>query len=155
MILRVFLTKTGTANISCPQCGEDKRMDVQKFVDIDKEIRLKCTCKCKHVFSVVLERRQHLRKKVNFKGEVQINSKKYPIEIIDISQFGLRIRTKRQLDISLLDRVNLEFVLDDAAGSSVRRTMIARSMKKNEIGMEFADHNHYGKLGAYLLFHFS
>jgi hypothetical protein len=155
MILRVFLTKSGTANISCPECGEMKNMDVQKFVGVDKEIRLKCTCKCKHVFSVLLERRQHVRKKVQLKGEALLSSKRYPIDIINISQFGLRIRTRGRLDINLLDRVNIEFVLDDAAGSTVRKAMIARSMRKNEIGMEFVNHNHYDKLGSYLLFHFS
>lgn len=155
MTQRVFLTKSGTANIYCPECGEIRKMDVTRFQDIKKEVKLKCTCKCKHVFSVVLERRQHIRKKVSFQGVVLFNQKKYPVDVINISRRGLRIRTMGRLDIKLLDKVNIEFILDDATNSQVRKEMIARTMRENEIGLEFLDQNHYDKLGPYLLFHFS
>lgn len=155
MILRVYLTKSGTANISCPQCGEQKSMDVKKFAEVDKEVRLKCTCKCKHIFSILLERRLHVRKDVFLTGEVLLNKKKYPVDIVNISRTGMRLRTKGRLNVNLLDKINIEFVLDDSTHSIVRKETIARTMRENEIGLEFVDRNHYDKLGAYLLFHFS
>ncbi len=129
-------------------------MDVSKYRDIQKEVKLKCTCKCKHTFSVTLERRQQVRKKVLLTGGVLLNQKQYPVDIINISRIGLRIKTKGRLDISLLDRVELEFTLDDATRSVVRKKLLARTMRENEIGLEFVDKNHYDKLGSYLLFHF-
>lgn len=151
---RVFQTRSGNANFSCPECGALRTMDVSKFQDIDKEIKLKCTCKCKHVFSVVLERRLQIRKKVNLNGEVLLDQKRYPVDIINISRHGLRIRTRGRLDISLLDKVVIDFVLDDSTHSRVSKVMIARTMRENEIGLEFVDGDHYDKLGSYLLFHF-
>ena len=155
MTERVFLTKSGTANIACPLCGEVKQMDVSKFRDSKKEVRLKCTCKCKHAFSVILERRLQARKQVFLQGVVLRSEKQFPVDILNISRMGLRIKTKDPLDIKLLDRVNIEFELDDATRSLVRKKMIARSIRKNEIGLEFVDRNHYDKLGPYLLFHFN
>jgi len=154
MTQRIYLTKSGTAGIACPECGKNRQMDVSKYRDIQKEVKLKCTCKCKHTFSVTLERRQQVRKKVLLTGGVLLNQKQYPVDIINISRIGLRIKTKGRLDISLLDRVELEFTLDDATRSVVRKKLLARTMRENEIGLEFVDKNHYDKLGSYLLFHF-
>ena len=155
MAQRVFFTRSGTASFSCPECGETKRLDVAKFKDIQKEVRLKCTCKCKHVFSVILERRQHVRKEVFLEGVVLVDQKKYPMHVINISRYGLRIRLKRPLNIKVNDKVNIEFVLDDATRSYVRKTLLARIIHGNELGLEFVDSNHYDKLGSYLLFHFA
>ena len=155
MAQRAFITRSGTANFSCPECGKNRQMDVTRFREAQKEVKLKCTCKCGHVFSVILERRLDVRKKVSLPGVVHLNRKRYPVDVINISRLGLRIRTRGRLEINLLDKVNIEFVLDDAANSTVRKEMIARTMRENQIGLEFVDDKHYDKLGPYLLFHLS
>lgn len=155
MTQRIFLTKSGTANSACPECGELQTLDVSKYQNIEKEVRLKCTCKCKHVFPVILERREHVRKEVLFPGVIFLKRKQRPVTIVNISRFGLQIRISRALNITSGDRVNIEFTLDDATRSRVRKKMIVRNIVENKIGMEFVDRNHYDKLGSYLLFHFS
>ncbi len=151
----VFLTKSGTANFFCPECGKSRQMDVVKFRDIKKKVKLKVTCSCKHKFSVILERRQHIRMMVNLKGVILLNGNKFPIDIIDISRLGLRTKTKGLLDLKLLDKVFIEFVLDDSSHSTITKEMIVRTICHPELGLEFVDEDHYDKLGTYLLFHFS
>ncbi len=155
MAQKIFLTKSGTASFFCPECGKTKQMDITKFRDIKKEVKLKATCSCKHKFSVILERRQHIRMKVNLKGLVLLNGKKFPVDIFNISRFGLRAKARGPLDLKILDKVLLEFVLDDSSHSTVTKEVIIRTISQPEYGFEFVERNHYDKLGKYLLFNFS
>ncbi|MCK5164607.1 MAG: PilZ domain-containing protein [Desulfobacula sp.] len=155
MALKVFITRSGNANFSCPECGQTRQMDVSKYRNVDKEVKLKYTCTCKHVFSVILERRKHVRKDVNLNGEIILGNKRYPVNVKDISRLGLKIRTKGILDLHLQDKVAVEFILDDAGGSRVSKEVIIRKIDQADLGVEFVSHDHYDKLGTYLLFHFN
>ena len=57
--------------------------------------------------------------------------------------------------LKLLDKIVLEFVLDDSSHSTVTKEVIVRTMRRPEFGLEFVDRDHYDKLGTYLLFNFS
>lgn len=156
MVQKVFLTRSGNANFICPECGKTRPVDVNKFKDVEKEVRLKCTCtSCKHVFPVLLERRQHIRMAVDLEGSILLGEKKYPVKVMNISRYGIRVRTRGALDLKLLDQITVEFVLDDSQQSNVRKEVIIRTMFPPEYGLEFVEKDHYDKLGPYLLFHFS
>jgi hypothetical protein len=154
MIFKVFLTKSGKANFTCPECGHIRQMDVTKFKKMDREVKLKCTCKCQNVFSVILERRRHIRKKVHLPGELLMGKQKYPININDISKVGLKIHTKDVLDLDVEDKIILEFILDDTDNSKVSKEVIVKKINQTQIGGKFSSKDHYDKLGTYLLFHF-
>ena len=154
MVQKVFITKSGTANFSCPECGKVKQLDVSRYNTVEKEVKLKYTCTCKHIFSVILERRKHIRKMVDLPGLLILGNKRYPITVIDISRVGLKIRTKGTLDLNLDDKVVLEFVLDDPGGSKISKEAIVKKINQTNIGVEFLSQTHYDKFGAYILFHF-
>ena len=153
MAVRIFATTKGTAKFSCPECEEERQLNVTKFNNIDREIKLKCTCKkCSHVFSVILERRMHKRKDVRFGGVLSIGTKKFPIKILDISRLGMKIWSDDVLKVNIRDKVVVGFTLDDAGGSKVSKEVIIKTIHKTELGVEFSSHEHYDKLGPYLLF---
>ena len=153
MIQKVFATSSGKAVFTCPECGKARHMDVSKYKDVEKAVKLKYTCPCSHKFSVLLERRQHVRKKVNLKGTLIVDHKKYPVELIDISRRGIRGRSNDRIPVSPGQSVRLEFTLDDSNSSTVSKDMQVRSVVLPHIGMEFSSTDHYDKLGPYLLFH--
>ena len=153
MTQKIFITKSGKANISCPECGKTQQMDVSQFGKVEKKVKLKCKCSCKNVFPVVLERRMQSRKPVDFPGNLLIGSKNYPINIVDISKNGLKIRTKGILDLQIEDKVTIEFVLDDPDESKISKQVIVRKINEIKIGVEFVSKDHYDKFGPYLLFH--
>jgi len=156
MIQKVFVTKKGNANFTCPECSNIKQMDVSKFCNIDKKVTLKVTCsKCKHKFSVGLERRQHVRKTVALDGFLNIKNNKISVKIIDISRLGLKIKTTAKLDLNIGDKLILDFVLDDVTHSKVSKEVMIKKMNEREIGVQFLSLDHYDKLGSYLLFQFS
>jgi len=155
MTQKIFLTKSGKGVISCPECGKTKLTDIERFSNRDKAIRLKITCKCSHVFSVVLERRKLVRKQVKLPGIVIVGKKKYSIIINDISRQGLEIRTERVLDLNLDDIVDIEFNLDDDCKSRVFKEVVIKKINQQYINVEFLYPHHYDRFGVYLLFHFN
>jgi hypothetical protein len=128
-------------------------MDISKYLKMDKALRFKATCKCKHVFSVEIERRQHFRKQVNLKGILIQKSQTYPVKISDISKFGMRIITKRSLSIMDGEHLVVKFVLDDQRRSEVSKEIVVRKKLGNYVGCEFLSHDHYDDFGKYLLFY--
>ncbi len=154
MTQKIFITRTGKANITCPKCGKVKSVDVSKFSHTDKAVNLKVTCACGHDFSVTLERRLQIRKEANLNGYLMFKDKKYELKILDISRKGLKIRTKRILEIQAGEKLIIYFTLDDPGESRVEKEVIVRKANGTDIGVEFISHDHYDKFGPYLLFHF-
>ena len=154
MVQKVFLTQSGKADFFCPECQTRKQMDISKFVHIDKEIKLKITCKCSHIFSVVLERRKHVRKDVRLSGILIDGKKQYPVIIMDISRLGLKIKTKQVLDLNIDDKILVKFTLDDAKESRVSKDVIITKIDQEYISTRFLSQEHYDTFGTYLLFHF-
>ena len=155
MAQKVFITKSGKANITCPECGKAKPMDVSKFIHVDKAVSLKVTCSCGHGFSVTIERRLHFREPVNLNGQVVYKDKKYLLKILDISRLGLKIRTEMEMDIQKGEKIIIDFILDDPGKSRVEKEVLVRKVNGTDIGVEFLSNDHYDKFGPYLLFHFS
>lgn len=140
---------------SCPVCGKEKQMDLSPFMHGVKEIRLKYTCPCKHQFSVVVERRRHIRKKVSLNGRITRNHTKFPIKVVDVSRQGLKIKTMNSLEFQMGEKVVVEFTLDDTHQSTVAKNMIVRTKTIGGFGLQFESFDHYDKYGAYILFHFN
>ncbi len=154
MVLRVFMNKNKMATFSCPECNRIKQMDVSKYSHIDKKIKLKYTCTCKHKSSVILERRQSVREKVSLKGNIVRNLEKKAILVVDISRFGLKIECIDKLELKVGEKILVEFILDDLEQSQIYKGVIVRTVSSQEIGVQFESSDHYDKLGPYLLFHF-
>ncbi len=154
MVQKVFITSSGKAKLTCPECGNTKQIDVNKHEIVKKKTgKLKVKCPCSHSFSVIFERRHHVRKAVDFPGNLVMGNKKYPINVTDISRMGLKIRTKGLLDLNIGDKVTIEFALDDPGRSKVSKVVFIRKIEDINLGVEFASSDHYDKFGPYLLFH--
>ncbi len=155
-IQKVFLTEGMKARFSCPKCYKERQMDVSQFSSAQKEVKIKCVCSsCDCEFSVILERRKHIRRQVNFDGTLSHLQDSWPVKIIDISRLGLLIVTQDFLELDPGQKVVLKFRLDDAMQSRVTKDLVVRGSVGKEIRVEFMSQDHYDKLGPYLLFHFN
>jgi hypothetical protein len=154
MVQKIFYTGTGAIDITCPKCGKIRQRDISKYLKMDKALNFKATCKCKHVFPVTIERRQHIRKQVNLKGVLIQRSQQYPVKISDISKFGMRLMTDRHPNIMEGERLVVKFVLDDQLRSEVSKDIVVRKKTGTYVGCEFLSDDHYDAFGKYLLFYF-
>lgn len=156
MVQKVFLIgDTTIARFSCPACGKDRKKDVSAFSGAQKQVKIKCVCSCKHEFSVILERRKHVRRQVDLDGVLTYQNEAWPVKIIDISRLGLLIAAQEELHLKPGQKIVVSFILDDSTQSSVEKEVIIKSVVGNEIGVQFLSQDHYDKLGPYLLFHFN
>jgi len=155
MVAKIFANSDFIATIPCPSCGKAYQKDVSKFMGHRTQVRLKYTCKCKHSFSVQLERRRSIRKDVHLKGRLIDENKKIPLTITDISKYGLKINFSNHIVYELGSIIHVEFVLDDPNDSHVStQVKIKRFISPLCAGCEFLSNDHYDNLGKYFLFHF-
>lgn len=143
MTLKVFVTPSNTAVFECPQCKKSRNVDVSKYKQIDKEVKIKVNCSCGHSYPVVLERRRHYRKTVNLAGTYVIAVSGGPIKkgmmaVKDLSRSGLRIKIAAQPNFDIGDKLLVEFHLDDNKRSLIKKEAIVRKISELNIGLEFS-----------------
>ena len=147
----IHVSANNEATIVCDSCGEWKTANVARYVNLDKPVKIRCSCKA--VFSVIFEKRRFYRKKVNLYGTCSMHGiDEEHIFIEDISSGGLGFKINRGT-VDKGDTLSVEFVLDDNARSTISENVIVRHVKDRFIGVEFVDPCEHTKkvLGFYLL----
>lgn len=154
MIQRVYVSQDRKATFSCPQCGLVKEKDVSKYIGLKQQVRLKCKCVCSYTYPVIFERRQHIRKSVQLPGSYSSGKEQGTLVVENISRTGLKLKLNCETSLQVESRMRIKFTLDDVAGSEVQSEVVVRNVRPPVLGVEFTSMNHYGKLGAYLLYEF-
>jgi len=151
---RVYLDKERKGCAICEKCGRVQRMQVAETVP---EQTVKIKCKCRHIFSVRIDQRQHYRKDVSLPGTFEkiypANSEKGKVIVQDISQTGLGFLTYTKRNVNINDIVKLKFILDDPHSSTIDVRGTVKIVKDQYVGIELERPNeHIQKiLGFYLM----
>lgn len=154
-IKKNFVSPDFKTTLECPQCQKSRRVDVAKFIAIEKEAKLKCKCSCGHQFSVILERRRSVRKQVTFPGWMFYKRNKYKILIKDISRHGVKIFVLGKAYLKTDVKISVEFIIDDPMKSTIKRDLrIKKILNLTDVGCEFLTYDHTGNLGKYFMFYF-
>ena len=155
-VQRVFLTSKTEAPITCMQCGVTRKVDVSRFDDVSKPLRVKCACG--HVFSVIVDKRLYYRKPTNLKGYFYLKDGLDPkpcvMTVENLSRTGLAIRLDDCYAVKEGDILKVEFALDNDRKSVIRNSVVVRSIKGGGlIGAEFLnlDEHTRKELGFYLM----
>jgi len=147
----IYVNANNTATIVCDSCGKWKTVNVASYVNLNKPVKIRCSCKA--VFSVSFEKRKFYRKQVDLYGTYSMQDKvDVPIFIKDISFGGFGFKINRGT-VENGDTLSVEFVLDDKARSKISEDVIVRNVKDRFIGVEFVSPSEHTKkvLGFYLL----
>ncbi len=161
MTVKAFISSDNTATITCPVCQKSKTKDVSKYKDADKSIKLKAHCPCGHTYTVFLERRKQYRKETEFRGTYKYQSphaissqSEYwgLMTVVDISRTGIRMKLNVMPRFNVGDRITVEFRLDDANNSLIKRDVIVQNIKGLYVGANYAMAQSYDNIiGFYLL----
>jgi hypothetical protein len=143
MTQKVFVTPSNTAVFECPECKKSRTIDVEKFKNMDKEVRIRVNCSCGHSYPVVLERRRHYRRVVNLAGTYMLLVPDGPVEkkvmrVKDLSRSGLKIRLASKPDFGRGAKLLVEFRLDDSQRSLIKKEAIVRKISDQNIGLQFS-----------------
>ncbi|SMC68920.1 PilZ domain-containing protein [Desulfocicer vacuolatum DSM 3385] len=154
MIKKVYVSNDKKATFKCPECGLIKEKDVSKFMGLESAVKIKCKCSCGHSYPVIFERRQHIRKDVNFSGTYVWGKEHGTLLVKNISHSGMCLKMTFKTALKVGDRFVVKFILGENSNSEVEKEVIVRGLKHPMMGVEFASKDHYGKFGAYLLYDF-
>jgi len=139
-IKKLYVDKEGMVTFICPKCGESRKENVEQYRDQTGYIKIEC--KCTNICEVQLEFRKAYRKETSLDGLYFRTS--HPGDwgkmlVRDLSFGGCRFET---LKAHLLDRgeeIKLEFVLDDARRSTIRKKAVVFDIDGRTVGCKFSD----------------
>ena len=91
---QVYAVKNGSIDFVCPKCAFSKLVNVERFLQRNKEVQVKIRCKCYNLQTVILDRRNNRRKPTEIQGRYFFTPKDRPItdgeiSIKDLSYAGL------------------------------------------------------------------
>jgi hypothetical protein len=157
---KLFIGENNLVTVSCPRCGKSREIDATPYLHPQNAAQItfkfRCrSCDCGHktcqecnenhcangnsnVFQ--LERRQLFRKKVHLAGTlIDRGGKKHPIRLLDISRTGIKMSVYSIQAITVGQRLKVEFTLDDAKESLIKKEIIVRKSAEKLITGEFTD----------------
>jgi hypothetical protein len=156
MTQKIFVTSKHMATFSCPQCNRSKTVDVSKYAHMDKVVKVSIKCPCGHAYKAILEKRRHYRKETNLPGTYVHFIDGQPqnrglMTVNDLSTAGMKLRLNVKQNFAIGDQMRVEFHLDDAHRTLIKKTVIIRNQHDQFIGVELAPFEAVDKaLGFYL-----
>ena len=142
MTEKVFVTESNMAVFECPQCNKGKSVDVSRYKDIRQAVRIKVKCPCGHSYRVVLERRKHFRKEVNFPGTYthvlpDYREDKGRVTVKDLSRSGIKLKLNVEKEFKIGDILLVEFQLNDKQRSFIKKDAAIKKIDKPYLCLEF------------------
>ncbi|THB73426.1 MAG: hypothetical protein D3926_23685 [Desulfobacteraceae bacterium] len=155
MTQTIRIDSLDTAVFVCPECKKTKVLQLSSYRIEKRRTTVKCKCGCGHASNAILEKQyDHLgetcllgtfmtRQKTRSKGKMIIKK---------LNSKGLMLRTNIEQNILPGLKLFLEFVLDDAKQSIVKKEVIVKARKGKYLSAEFTSEEHFDNLGPYLFF---
>ncbi len=150
---RVFMDSLDTARFACPECQREKVMQLSAYEIKKHTTRVRQKCKCGHTHFIILEKMVEAQKSMQLlgtftaKGRARIYGK---MIVKKLNSRGILLKTN--IEQGILPGLNLfiEFVLDDAKQSIVKKEVVVKAKKGNYLTAEFISNHHDDNLGPYL-----
>ena len=105
-------------------------------------------------FAVSVEHRDFYRKRTNLEGSyshLSNGGKNERMQVLNLSIGGIGFATRNFNALSVGDRIKMNFILDDAMQSIVRKEGVVRHAYRNYVGCEFTDTENVDKNLAFYL----
>ena len=156
MTEKVYITSKQMATFICPQCQKSKTVDVSKYANLDKIVKVNVSCPCGYRYTSILEKRKKYRKETNLPGSFVrlVDGRRVGgglMNVKDLSTSGLKIHTNARHNCAVGDVILVEFSLDDTHRTLIKKKVIVRNIIGDHIGTEFAPTEAIDKaLGFYL-----
>jgi len=158
MAVKIYVNDDNTATFVCPKCQKTGIKDLTKYLQHKSTPRVKARCACGHSYEVFLEKRKKFRKETDLLGSYKHtpDNSNLPghtgsMTVKDISFSGIRIKLQMMPRFKVGDTLYVEFRLDDAKRSQIKKKVIVKNLKGLSAGLAYASpQNHDSVLGFYL-----
>jgi hypothetical protein len=155
MTQTLIIDSLDTAVFVCPECKKTKILQLTPYKVTRPSTRVRCKCRCGYTTVVVLEKKYHAGKETRLSGTFVTKEKtgcSGRMIIKKLNSKGLMLKTNLEQNILPGLKMFLEFVLDDAKQSIVKKEVVVRARQGKYLSAEFTSKEHYDNLGPYLFF---
>jgi hypothetical protein len=152
---KVIVDCLDTARLACPECHREKIMQLSEYNIRRRQTRVNCKCRCGHTYGVILERTIESIQQTQLLGTfisregIRCSGK---MIIKKLNSKGIMLQTNIEQNILPGLKLLLEFVLDDAKQSIVKKEVVVKAKKGKYLSAEFLSNEHHDNLGPYLFF---
>ena len=139
-VTKLFVRLDNTILLTCPHCGIRKVVKAELFKGRKHKLKVKCICE--KVFTVNLDFRYKVRKKVKLKGTYINHSqenKRGNLIIEDISMGGLAFTHLDATVFNVGDELSLKFTLDDENETVIVKKAVVLNIHQISTGCEFVN----------------
>lgn len=150
----ILIDSLDTARFACPECNREKTMQLSEYRIKKQSTKVKCKCRCGHTCRVMLEKKIESTQETQLLGTfISTGQMKCSGKMIikKLNSRGLMLRTNIEQSILPGLKLFLEFVLDDAKQSIVKKEVVVKAKKGKFLSAEFTSDEHCDNLGPYLL----
>ena len=155
MANRIVIDSLDTATLRCPNCDRQKVMQLSQYKIRKPVTRIKCCCACGHTFRAVLEQRGRNMKNMHLWGTYASREHERwcgRMTVRRLNSRGVTLMLNLNQKIIPGYKLQVEFVLDDAKQSTVKKEVVVTAADGRFISAEFSSREHFDNLGPYLLF---
>lgn len=155
MAFKILIDSLDTARFACPECNREKVMQLSEYRLKRQTTKVRCRCRCGHTYVVCLEKKPESTPDTQLlgtfisRGAVKCSGK---MIVKKLNSKGIMLRTNIEQNILPGLKLLLEFVLDDAKQSIVKKEVVVKAKKGKYLTAEFTSDEHYDNLGPYLFF---
>ena len=151
---------------TCPRCSRAVSVGMPAYSPGKQSMKVDCRCACGYQFTRDAERRRHSRKAVkcpgwySYSNEIQLEPGvvagtfvgRGKMTVVDLSVSGFKVKLKKNEDLKINDRLQVEFYLKDYKRTLIRETAVIKNIQQKYIGGAFIpDGSKSRDLGFYLL----
>ena len=137
-VSKTYVRSDNSAVLICPHCGRQKAIQMASFRS--RKHKLKVKCGCNKIFTVNLEFRKRVRKKIHLRGTYINHLQKDSsgdLFIQNISVGGLEFTSSNVQKFKVGDELTIKFNLDDEQQSEISKDVIVREIRQRSVGCEF------------------
>lgn len=155
MANKILIDSLDTATLRCPNCNRKKIMQLSQHNIQRPKTRIKCHCCCGHTFRAVLEQLGQTNKKMQLWGTYTSREDgrwSGRMTVKRLNSRGVTLMLNIDQKITPGYKLQLEFVLDDAKQSMVKKEVVVTASAGAYVSAEFSSREHFDNLGPYLFF---
>ncbi len=152
---KIRINRLDIAKLTCPDCKRKKVLQMSGHKFTRKHIRLTYRCPCGYSGSAVLEKCSDDHPDMGLAGTFICSdatrcSGRMTIKRLNSQGIAFKTNIEQKITPGLI--LNLEFVLDDAKQSIVKKTVQVLVRNGKYLTAKFTSGEHYDNLGPYLFF---
>ena len=139
-IKKIYVDANGIAVLICQKCGAVKRENAQAYQDIKGPVKVECPCG--NTYEVSIELRKYYRKETKLEGAYATASDPNKWELVIVKNISLQGCGFETVKPNLLDpdqEIRIEFELDDAKQSIIKKRAIVCSVYKKYVGCKYIE----------------